>query len=1371
MRTVLQRFPPLLTALGILWPSCAGAQVGLRLEGPQLSWRLNGKPLGASEQWLQVRDLAAGDAFVPVPASATDGTFTGAAASLAFSGEWKRPGHAVELACIVTATPPRDRAITVRVSLPLDAAGWTWWDDALQSRRIEPGQHYARVLSWDGTRDVSAYPCCAVSGAQSGISLAVPLEEPRAYRLAYDAPRRALEAEFDLGLSPDALRLPARASFRLLVYAHDPAWGFRDALRRYYDLFPAYVERRAPGSGIWLLSFQPGQMACPWDYGLRFDEGAQNRAGYDCAHDILPFVYTEPWGKYEHFGNRPTPDGKPRYGPRAPLLTPDELKQAVVGDLNASPAIRDRHFNAPRAEVARAIVTSAVERQDGQWIWHHWTDEWSPNDWLSDVILDPDPALPEPNRASVTWQYELDPAFEAAKRSGGELGGVYLDSIASFIGFSCDDFRREHWRYTDIPLVANPQAKAPAESHTFESFAFATQVAQRMRAQGKYVIGNTFRPYMQYFCPLLDMIGAGETRSCGLASDDYYAYLRAYGYRKPVSWMDYAFVSPDVAWDQKERGMRRCLFYAVHPGTGPFAEPAQYEPSRPLFRYYEPLIQWLDEAGWQPVTLARATVPGLLVERYGPAQSALAGITFIALRNPGSDTIAAAVEVQPQALGMSFRQAADAARRNELIAWRLVRDEPSPLTAAAGADTLSVSASLAPDGAEVIAIGRRAALARLWLSEAADWLDRLAREARWLSTRSTETLADGDFEAGMGAWGTEHPPNARNADISIDEESRLDGERSLKVECHADNAFQALHQNVVLPGGRDYVLRFKYRWERPEGAAGTVTPRFGVTGPDGNWVSDRYIHFRDLQPTGDRPATWERTFTVPADHSVGFSQFLFDGQFGTIWIDDVSVTSPEIDRGRRGIAQVSRDAESARDRLQAASARGRVRELLRLAAQQEPVFRSLRQLARDLPAEHTRRCLQLPAEDFAEAIGRSVEVLTGVAMHPSGSPPFTDAAAGDEAQLKPVLLIGSSRAEELTVSADGSPAGPVETAGNALTCTVGVKTAARVGWGWQDAMVEARFRIGAEEVWLPRRATIRLHPPLDFGDAGPTDTVGRALRLTVRSWLSTPAPVTVAGLARLGDAEVALQPTRVEVSPETQEVAVPLPPETAQQLDDAAVSDASVKLSWRAEGPREATAAGELEVPVVRGAECPRLGATPTLDGTIGAAEWQGAARLDDFRGAHDGKPATRPTTVLLGHNDATLWIAFACTGQPEPQGIDRPHDAAVWEDDAVEVFLQPAGSDAYYHFAVNAAGARYEARCLNGIDSTWGADWHAKTGLVGDGWTVEIAIPLNSLGAAPRGLWRADFGREEADTKAATCWAPTFDGFHTPARFGVIRF
>jgi len=149
---------------------------------------------------------------------------------------------------------------------------------------------------------------------------------------------------------------------------------------------------------------------------------------------------------------------------------------------------------------------------------------------------------------------------------------------------------------------------------------------------------------------------------------------------------------------------------------------------------------------------------------------------------------------------------------------------------------------------------------------------------------------------------------------------------------------------------------------------------------------------------------------------------------------------------------------------------------------------------------------------------------------------------------------------------------------------------------------------------------------------------------------------------------------------------------------------------------------------------------------------------------------AARPMTVLLGHDGATLYLAFICSGQPEPQAQNRPHDGAVWEDDAAEVFLQPPASDGYYHFAVNAVGSRYEARCQDTLDSGWNADWQAQTGRTADAWIAEIAIPLSSL-AAPQGFWRMNFGREEFDTKAATCWSPTFSSFHAPERFGVVEF
>ncbi len=1321
-------------------------------QGRTSPWQVGGIDLGALDRWLSVRDLAApGDAFVPVPMTLgplpreQGHRFTGSAAGLKFAAALRRlPAKeldAWELHCTVTADPPADRAIIVRVSLPLDAVGWTWWDNTVDRRAITapgtpgaaPGGRYAAQAPWDDPREGSTYPLAAVSGPDSGVTEAIPLSEPRVYRLAYDASRRALEAEFDLGLTPETAAFPASADFRLLIYPHDPKWGFRDAVERYYRIFPDYAVRRAGAGGTWVLGLEGGRMACPWDWGMRFDEGGETRAGYDAAHDILPFVYTEPWGRYRGFGDKPTPDKKPRYMADAPLLPPAELKQSVLKDLEPTRPGENEKASAERREWAQAIVNSAIERRDGSWIWHHWTDEWSPGNWLSNVILNPDPKLPEPNRASVTWKYELLPAFDTAKASGGELAGIYLDSVASFIGFFYDNFRRDQWKYASIPMVADYEAKAPAQLHAFANVEFARQVWERMKARDKLVIANTFRPYMQWFCPLIDMIGAGEGSNFGIAGDDHYRYLRVYGYRKPVSWMDYGFVNPKVKWADEERGIQRCLFYAVHPGTGGFQNPADYEPSRPLFRYYEPLIIRLDEAGWQPVTWASSDNPDVLVERYGPS----AGVTFVALRNAGKDKTSAMVDVWPNALPPG-----------DLIAWRMVGDGPLAIRPARKPMGYTgkwqprpmVEVSLAADATEVVAFGRREDVARLWLTEAQRWLARTAKEGSWIRDRAAGVLINPGFEEGVAGWGID-TTLGKGGEIAFDGRNPLSGKQSLHATSRADDAFQSISQGVSLASGPEYTVRFKYLWQRPEGAQGTFSARFGVQGPDGQWAADKYIYFGDIEPTGEQVRTYEAKFSLPEGYSAKFFQFLFNGNWGTAWADDVDVTWPAAQDARERMAVLPGRVAEAAARMQTGLATAKtVAEMLRLASAQRPTYEALTALADPLPDDLTRRRMTLPLSGFAEALGRAEEVLTGVPERLNGAdgPLFGDVAAGTEAKI--AVTVGEK------------------------TSAMSVKAPATALGGWIDVMTQTTF----QGVWLPRRVTLRLHPPVEVSAAGPVSAVRQGVTLKVRSWAAE-ATVHLSGTLANGAEQKPLALAEVKAGGAgTAEVTLALPDEAKAWLDGLVGTVQTLRLGWSADDLK-----GETDVDLVRGATCPQ-GAAPVIDGKIGADEWAGAAKLERFMIASSGKPAARSTTVLVRHDDANLYLAFECGGQPNPAAKQRAHDGPVWEDDAVEVFLQPPGEEAYYHFAVNAAGSTYEARCTPGsLDAGWSCSWAARSGRSDGAWTVEMVIPVDALGSHtdlhPAGLWRANFGREEADTGAATCWSPTFGGFHTPARFGDL--
>ena len=1350
----------------------AAAQVSVRLEQGRLAWRVGDTELGGASDWLQVRDLAAGEAFLSVPLTVTDGAFRGSVSELLFEGAWKPVQDAWELTCTVSAQPARDRALVVRVALPLSATGWTWWDDMTRQRLMAPGQRYTYVLNWGGLREVSTYPYCAVSGPAVGVSLAVPLHEPRVWRLACDTTRQTLEAEFDLGLSPQASKLPGRAELRLLVYAHDPAWGFRSAIERYYGLFPQYAERRLGAAGIWLLNLNPSSMACPWDWGFKFDEGAQNRAGYDRAHDILPFVYTECWGIYEGFGNQPPPDGKDRYGRNVYQLTPQEMKQFVLAKLQAPP---EQKFWGPvtRREAAQAEINSAIEDAQGRWIWSHYTQTWSKGNFLSNLCLNPDPDIPAPSRASVTWEGEINPALEAARHSGGELGGVYLDSVCGYVGFFDENFRRDHWRYADIPLVTSYKAKQPVQLHAFSCYEIGDQIAQRMRQEGKFVIANTGRPEMAYFCPLLDMIGTGE-HGMGLQADEHYAYMRAYGYRKPMSPMAYELVNPAKPWAEKERAMQRLLFYAVHPGTGPFEDPLRYEPSRPLYRFYEPLIIWLDLAGWQPVTRATTNTPGVLVERYGPGAKDLAEVTFIALRNPGPQPVRATVKIAAEAAPASLRTGLPA--RDEAVAWLLLAERPAPTRRDPDGWTVT-DVSIPADGTEVVAVARRQDLARLWLNEAEQWLERLAKEARWLSSaKAAVTVANGDFEAGQSGWGLASPPsNQADSEVTIEEDKPISGKRSAKVQSHSETSRHGLNQNPAITSGEAYTLRFAYSWTRPEGARGTVVPRFGVKGPDGNWAGDKYIHFNDVRPTGGAVAAYTGQFTLPPGCTAGFFQFMFNGHWGTFVLDDVEITSARAAEDARRSLEIPAEAQRAAETLRLALAQTEVAGLLALAGRQEPVYRRLLELAQGLPEGHSRRCLLLPVRNLAVSLGQATMVLTGVTLQTPTSPPFGDGPFGGAAALACTLSAGPAGLDEVTLALDGAPvAGPAPRLkpGERHSVVLNAAMPAAAPWGWEDVLVSARFKQNGESVWLPRRTTLRLHPPLEVTPVGALGGCRQTLALSLNSWLPGNPSVELTSVGTVGDLQVRFEPVRLALQPGIPQVAaLPLPQSLAARLDEVAARGQECQIAWTATPENGAALQGVAPVVLLRGMRCPQLAQAPQLDGRVTDAEWAGAALVQGFVNPADATPAERRTTVRIGHDGRQLYLAFICAGQGQPVAKDRGQDGAVWEDDTVEIFLQPPGRSTYYHLAANALGSRYDARCEGSTDSRWNAPWTVATGVAEGAWVAEIAIPLAALEAKAEGVWRVNFGREEADTRRASCWSPTLAGFHTPARFGEMGF
>jgi hypothetical protein len=142
------------------------------------------------------------------------------------------------------------------------------------------------------------------------------------------------------------------------------------------------------------------------------------------------------------------------------------------------------------------------------------------------------------------------------------------------------------------------------------------------------------------------------------------------------------------------------------------------------------------------------------------------------------------------------------------------------------------------------------------------------------------------------------------------------------------------------------------------------------------------------------------------------------------------------------------------------------------------------------------------------------------------------------------------------------------------------------------------------------------------------------------------------------------------------------------------------------------------------------------LDGHLDDAAW---AKADAILGLtmvepDEGVAASMGTEIRVLANSTTLVIGILCR-DPNPAAIvsrSVARDSGQNGEDHVRVVLGPfRDGRSGYVFAVNPSGARYDGLISsNGerTDSSWDGIWEAKTARNGDGWSVEMRIPIRTL-------------------------------------------
>jgi hypothetical protein len=521
---------------------------------------------------------------------------------------------------LVNLRPKEERAVILYFRLPVDASGARWGRNLGVDEPIRPGQRYL-----NGTEFHQAYrpamsrlPIATLSGDRWGLSMAQPMDVPRFFRIAYQAPY-GLQMEYEFGLSPITWKFRNRAPFQFLLYRHDPAWGLRSAFERYYRFFPEQF-RKVVRDGMWIDDWEGkrAQLGNPADYGIVFNETGNWADEEQRSHDVLSMMYIEPW--CDHI--EATPDQIPAMAQDTPANR-QEARFGRGADLRTN---------------ALQLLNSAVYGPDGQILDPRsaavggFYVEGDPAHPYYRYLTNPDPDLPTPfgglNRAQKIIRYDLYTSWgRQTKEYQHEKDGIYYDSIGgAWAGNHLQNFRRDHMPYVDCPLTFDHKTGQVTITHGFSAIKFLRWCTAQAHNDGRPTMGNASPGYfLPFVAPYLDMGGAGENYEdepgfAGLKE------VRALMYQKPLSYLNNAELADPA---KAEAAMDRLLLYACYPGA---ASVAQMKAQRALYRAYIPIYNALGAAGWEPVPYARVSPPDAWCERFGSARHGC----FFALRNPGA---------------------------------------------------------------------------------------------------------------------------------------------------------------------------------------------------------------------------------------------------------------------------------------------------------------------------------------------------------------------------------------------------------------------------------------------------------------------------------------------------------------------------------------------------------------------------------------------------------------------------------------------------------------------------------------------------------------------------------------------------------------
>jgi hypothetical protein len=592
-----------------------------------------------------VRDFAADGDYIhlggTVTRSGSDLVYTASDSTLGL--ELQATFHSMGSHILIDASlrdaTGQDRAVSLYFALPLAPEGRVWGKDIRSSKAAtEATEHrFALKTEWGANGYMSQY-CLADLSGPAGLTLAYPMDHPVVSRFSYNSQTHQYYVVCELGLTGETRPNPSRADVQLLLYQHDPAWGFRSAFDKYLHIYPEFFVKRAAEEGIWVAHANLDAIPNIADFGIKYHEtGNASVYAYDDSINSYTLRYlTEPWGYWLHL-----PDDVSN--------TDYAAVMAYVESMRSSTTQATRRWG-------DAIMSSGIFDAKGNYAFEGSDQGFAAH--VAAMILDADPDLSIAGYASTKakqgWSVSRQEPYSHPE--WGILDGEYIDSFESR-GLS-SNFRREHFAFSNLPLTFHTATKRVVLPHIFSSYEFAKWVAGDIHGLGKYMMANSVLLRWAFPAHLFDILGVErEWTVDGRFTPDLDSQLnlwRTFSYHKPYGLLQCGDLNN---WDQAmtEQYFQFCAFYGIYPsfftpdgGTTNYWEQSEwYERDRALFAAYIPKIVSLSQAGWEPLTRAITNNAKVYIERYGGASR-----FYLTLRNSSSDDSDVVVQVDLGALGL-----------------------------------------------------------------------------------------------------------------------------------------------------------------------------------------------------------------------------------------------------------------------------------------------------------------------------------------------------------------------------------------------------------------------------------------------------------------------------------------------------------------------------------------------------------------------------------------------------------------------------------------------------------------------------------------------------------------------------------------------